>query len=274
MNTTGGLDPRFIQARSALLDVLSALGLHRQAVVLVGAQAVYLRVGEAQTALSSFTNDADLALNPERLATRPAIEDVLASAGYQRRNQPGLWFNASGIEVDLLVPASMAGRGSRAADLGDSHDRMAAMRVLGLEAALVEHSTLVVAALDPADDRSFTIAVAGPAALLVSKLYKVGERTGGTPDRLKNKDASDIYLLLQRTRTADITARLRELSADPIINSTIDTALGYLQEGFGQPEGYGLTMLREALSGLEDADAVESDVLSCMVLAQDLLAAY
>ena len=35
----------YVLARCVLLDALEALGAHRHAVVLVGAQAVYLRVG-------------------------------------------------------------------------------------------------------------------------------------------------------------------------------------------------------------------------------------
>lgn len=40
------VDPEYVEARRVLLDALEALGPHRKAVVLVGAQAIYLRVGE------------------------------------------------------------------------------------------------------------------------------------------------------------------------------------------------------------------------------------
>ena len=39
-------DPLYVAARRALLDGLEALGQQRQAAILVGAHAVYLRVGE------------------------------------------------------------------------------------------------------------------------------------------------------------------------------------------------------------------------------------
>jgi hypothetical protein len=42
----------YILARCVLLDALEALGAHCHAVVLVGAQAVYLRVGEADLAVA------------------------------------------------------------------------------------------------------------------------------------------------------------------------------------------------------------------------------
>lgn len=38
-------DPEYFAARRVLLDALDALGVHRKAVVLVGAQAIYLHVG-------------------------------------------------------------------------------------------------------------------------------------------------------------------------------------------------------------------------------------
>ncbi len=54
------LDPEYILARRVLLDALSALGPQREAVVLVGAQAIYLQVGEADLAVPVMTTDGDL----------------------------------------------------------------------------------------------------------------------------------------------------------------------------------------------------------------------
>ena len=48
------LDRIYIRARRVLLDALDALGEQRQAVVLVGAQAVYFRVGEAGFSISPY----------------------------------------------------------------------------------------------------------------------------------------------------------------------------------------------------------------------------
>ena len=75
------LNPETILARSGLLDALQALGTHHESVVLVGAQAIYLRTGTAAVALAEFTTDADLAIAaiPQRvMILRP---DVRASAG-------------------------------------------------------------------------------------------------------------------------------------------------------------------------------------------------
>ena len=56
------MDELYIIARRVLLDALDALGAHRNAVVLVGAQAIYLRVGEADLAVAPYTTDGDLAM--------------------------------------------------------------------------------------------------------------------------------------------------------------------------------------------------------------------
>lgn len=45
-------DEVYTAARTALLDALEALGAHRGAITLVGAQAIYLRVGEADVAVA------------------------------------------------------------------------------------------------------------------------------------------------------------------------------------------------------------------------------
>lgn len=54
----------YVRARRVLLDALAALGAQRNAVILVGAQAIYLQVGEADLAVAVMTTDAELALDP------------------------------------------------------------------------------------------------------------------------------------------------------------------------------------------------------------------
>jgi hypothetical protein len=70
----------YIVARRVLLDALEALGPHLSAVVLVGAQAIYLRVGEADLAVAAFTSDGDLGIEPVLLGDTPALQDALAAA--------------------------------------------------------------------------------------------------------------------------------------------------------------------------------------------------
>ena len=58
-------DPLYVRARAALLDAVEALGIHRDAIVLVGAQAIYLHTGAADLAVAEYTTDADFAVRPD-----------------------------------------------------------------------------------------------------------------------------------------------------------------------------------------------------------------
>ena len=79
-------DPEVVKARHALLDALDALGSHKEAVILVGAQAIYLHTGSAEVALAEFTTDADLAIDPELLTDHPLIEAAIDHGRIQPRS--------------------------------------------------------------------------------------------------------------------------------------------------------------------------------------------
>jgi hypothetical protein len=111
------VDELYVLARSVLLDALEALGPHREACVLVGAQALYLRVGEADVAVAAFTTDGDLVVDPRRLSDTPPVERGLTDAGFALRSGGvGIWVTRRAtstkpdveVEVDLLVPQSVA----------------------------------------------------------------------------------------------------------------------------------------------------------------------
>ena len=91
MKLPGAVD-LLVQARSALLDALEALREHRDAIVLIGAQAIYLHTGRADVALAEATKDSDLALDTRRLANDPRIEQPMTAAGFRQAvssTQPG-----------------------------------------------------------------------------------------------------------------------------------------------------------------------------------------
>lgn len=46
------VDPRYVEARRVLLDALEALRPHRNAVIVAGAQAVYLHTGPGDLAIA------------------------------------------------------------------------------------------------------------------------------------------------------------------------------------------------------------------------------
>ena len=78
-------DREYVAARRVLLDALDALGAQRKAVVLVGAQAIYLRVGAGGVELAPFTTDGDLAINPTMLDDQPSLVAAIAEAKAVKR---------------------------------------------------------------------------------------------------------------------------------------------------------------------------------------------
>lgn len=86
----GGPD-LYVAARRVLLDALEALEAHRDSVILVGAQAIYLHTGEADVAVALYTKDADVVLDPVNLKTSPLIEGVMRRGGFSRTGEPGRW---------------------------------------------------------------------------------------------------------------------------------------------------------------------------------------
>jgi predicted nucleotidyltransferase len=92
----------YVLARRVLLDALDALEVPREAIVLVGAQAVYLHTGDTDLAVAPTTTDADIALAPDRLRDEPLLEAALRAAGFVPGSNPGSWVGAHGVAVDLI----------------------------------------------------------------------------------------------------------------------------------------------------------------------------
>lgn len=97
----GDPDPLYVRARAALLDALVALEPHIDALVLVGAQAIYLHTGDADLAVAEYTTDADFGVGPDDLADSPILGDLLTAHGFAPRERPGGWLSPDGIYVDL-----------------------------------------------------------------------------------------------------------------------------------------------------------------------------
>jgi len=272
MNTNGANEV-LEAARSALLDALEALREHRESIIVIGAQAIYLHTGSAEIALAPATKDSDLALDARTLAGDPRIQDAMEAAKFYLdpiSKQPGAWLNPKGIPVDLLVPEALAGSGSRRSGRIPPHDDKATRRAVGLEAALIDNSEMEIHSLSPDDTRVYSAKVAGPAALLVAKLHKIGERQN-EPRRLEDKDAHDIYRLLVAIPTDEIAAVLKRLVTNDIAGSVTQQALAYLHDLFATgPEAIGSLMAGRAEAGVGEPETVASSVA---VLAADLLQA-
>jgi hypothetical protein len=64
-------------ARKVLLDALIALEDHREALTVVGAQAVYLCTIDAAISSASYTSDGDISIDPEVLGEQPLLEEAM-----------------------------------------------------------------------------------------------------------------------------------------------------------------------------------------------------
>lgn len=261
-----------IAARTALLDALDALIDHRGALVLIGAQAVYLHTGAAPVALAEATKDSDLAVDPRALGDDPLLDEAMIRAGFHRdlrHPQPGSWLSRQGVPVDLMVPEALAGGPGRRGARIPPHSRHATRRTPGLEAAVMDHAPMTITALDRTDHRRAEIAVASPAALLVAKLHKLGERKDD-PGRLVDKDAHDIYRLLIAIEPTTLGGRLSELSADQLAGPATVIAIGHLAELFADAAAVGSMMAGRAEQIVGDPAVVSA---SAAALADDVLVA-
>lgn len=260
----------YVAARRVLLDALVALEPHIDAVVVIGAQAVYLRTEDRLPHYQPFTTDADLVIEPGLLAEAPLLGDAMLAAGFNNTKEPGIWIRRIAhpgfdsdiaIPVDLIVPSQVAPRaGRRGARLPGEHGKRAARKTRGVEGALVDNDPVLIEPLEVQDERRLIVNVAGAAALVVAKAHKLGERLA-TPSRLIAKDAGDLYRLFEATalaRMADTTARLL---ADPRSAVVSEQALDYLVRLFGTPKSPGVGLASQALADVVDASTVAAMIV-------------
>lgn len=263
-------------ARRGLLDALGALQDHLDAVFLVGAQAIYLHTGEADIALAVYTTDGDLVVDPSILATDPLIEDALTAGGFEPQMTKsgqrivGSWVTDFDVAVDLMVPAEIAGSGTKKSRgvAVPPHDRYAMRRTRGLEGALVEFSVMTITSLESDDSRSFEVKVAGPAALIVAKVHKISDRLQQSQDRRDDKDAHDVYRLLRTIDTTTLAEAFQRLLAQSVSKAVTAEAIGMLRSLFGSSTAKGSLMAGRAEEGVGEPDQV---ALAASLLATDLL---
>lgn len=282
MTTNADPDPEYVAARRVLLDALDALDEHRSAIVVAGAQAIYLRAGAAVLPIADLTTDADLALDPALLSPAPDLETMLKRGGFEHVEQggafePGSWQTRETlrgkevkIPLDLIVPAGVAEGGRRSAELGP-HGRRAARRSAGLEAALLDNELMAIAALDPADGRCTKARVAGLPALLIAKSYKIFDRIeAGVEDRTYDKDASDVIRIMQSLAPAPMAAALAQLRGNSAAGASTELGIAHFEALFGRRNGEGIAMAIRALQQAMPDDRVRA---ICLAYAGELQSA-
>lgn len=261
MNDSGPIRIEYVEARRVLLDALVALQPHIGAIVLVGAQAVYLRTAGRLPTYQPFTTDSDLVVDPSRLAGIPTLGDAMIQAGFEYTGRPGIWarhlrrpgFDGDiAVPVDLIVPRSIAAEaGRRGARLPGGHGSSAAQKTTGVEGALVDFDPIEITALDPDDVRRVAVNVAGPAALTIAKAHKLAERLD-QPPRLLPKDAGDVYRLFEATSVDEMARLFARTLADERSAETAQQAITYLRQLFATPRSPGVSLAAHALAGAID----------------------
>lgn len=254
------VEPLYVASRQVLLDALEDLAEHRDAVIVVGAQAVYLRTDVELPGVAEYTTDSDLALASDRLADAPLLEAVMRERfrheGPLGAEDPGAWMRTVEIggevvdvPVDLMVPEGTAPPGgSRGARL-PVHGNRAARKAAGLEAATIDNDWLMIEALDDEDRRAIDALVAGPTALLIAKAHKIHDRLDQDtrPDRLNDKDASDVYRLFLTTPPELIAEVMPSLLDDQRVAGPAQRGIEMLREQFGARRAPGVEMAVRSL---------------------------
>jgi hypothetical protein len=189
---TADIDPRYVAARRVLLDALVALSAHSDALVVAGAQAVYLHTGEGDLAVAPFTTDSDLTVDPAGLASDPLLETAMTGAGFaldisRGHIEPGIWLRSVCIDgvdvlvpVDLIVPTAAAPpggrRGARLGEHGrrlDDKDALDCLRIMQTSAP-----AQVGATLRALQDEPVAAAVTAAATEYLERLFARRGRPG------------------------------------------------------------------------------------------------
>ncbi len=250
-----------IATRRALLDALVALRPHRNALVLVGAHAIYLYTGDSDVAIATETKDSDIVVVPDRLGDDPVLEAAMVEAGFHQdlTGEQGEWLTDDDVPVELLVPAGLQPGNTRGARI-PPHDKRAAKRVPGLEAAAFDFRLMTIEALEPSDTRREATNIASPAALVIAKVYKIGERWGraqtGGRDRTVDKDAHDVYRLLRAVEPGDVAEGLERLRSLEATATGTDWAIETLRRLAGEPDAPLCVMAGQAERLVGDPEAV------------------
>jgi hypothetical protein len=268
-----GANSTDVVARRALMGTLETLQPHLDSLILVGAQAVYLKSNHIELPLAPATSDADIAFDTRSLEVSPEIGKPLREAGYspnETAKNPGHWINAEGVPLDLFQPRILSNRGaqSRSANLGPHGQDL--LRIIdGLNSALVDNSVLTINSFETQDIRSFEIKVAGPAALIIAKTAKISDRLRGSDHRLISKDAHDIYRLLLATQTVTLSQLFQEFLSNPISSAEAKAALNAFAQLFAKSQdASGNKLVADAAKGVDNADLLKA---SAWALASDLV---
>lgn len=271
----GTASPQLVRARDTLLRALHGLERHLDSLTLIGAQAVYEHTKQYVQAAPTFTNDGDLGVDPSLVSAEPDIAAAMIGLGFapKFRDRPGIWTlpittsDPDPPSIDLLVPESVAGPGRRSVQLGPGHGISAVGRAAGLEMALIDRASALLMPLPGGTATPVTVGVAGPAALLCTKSYKLAERVAaarrGSADRVKAKDAGDVYRLIATTDPADVAVTFDRCERHATYGAAVTVGREYF-DGLFANDGIGVDLAIQDLADDLDEDTVRAIVTRWM----------
>ena len=233
----------FEWSRRAVINAVSVLAEHAGSLTLVGGHAVVLRTADVLAPIES-TGDGDLGVTPGLVASSPSLDALLTGAGYELRtaSRPGQWGRGPYTDragrrtyrekVDLLAGKALSGSAGKqrrgVPALRDRHGKMCVGSATGLELSAYDRSVMTVPDLaDPAT--SVRVNVAGVAALICAKSFKIGERLVDTDrDRLRDKDVGDLWRLMASTSATEVAELFATYELHEAIGESVQTGRGWL----------------------------------------------
>lgn len=243
------LEIEVITSRRALIDVITGLADHREALTVLGGHAVIeVTQGLPAAPPDDTTRDGDLGVIPQLLADDPQLTVRMQELGYEtaRPERPGVWSpivqRSRSIHmrdsVDLIAPMSLARdrfdskRDIRAARVGP-HGKHAVSATRGTELAVLDREWRTLRSFD--DGPSVETYIAGPAALLCAKAYKLHDRLDPTElrrnsERLRPKDFADVFRLILTISPDEAALAYLKGVEDARIGAAVQLGAEYLIE--------------------------------------------
>ncbi|MCT1549658.1 hypothetical protein [Brevibacterium casei] len=246
------IDPGTVLSRRALIDVIVGLSEHLEALTVLGGHAVIEMTWHLDALpVPDTTQDGDLGVAPQLLADSPLLFEKMTELGFEaaRTDRPGIW---SPIEqrdlppheqasVDLIAPRAVAAeniqRPIRAARVG-AHGKHSVSATEGTELSLLDRRLAVLRSFDTGP--GVQAYVAGPAALLCAKAYKLHDRMEPTElrrnrERLRPKDFADVYRLLHAISGEEAARVFEQGAADERIGTAVGLGRDHLIELLRDP---------------------------------------
>ena len=260
------VDPLLVEARRILLVGLAALSGQQGAITVIGAQAVFEHTRSTEGLPFTLTVDADTCVSPSLVRPDRDMANAMRAAGFvPSRDRPGIWgiTGADGriIGFDLLVPETVAGPGRRGARVA-GQDRHALGRAAGLELSLLDRELRTIAALDRTG-RSVDAYLAGPAAIMCAKAYKLTERLSeasrGGRNRVKAKDAGDVWRLMEISDAHLVRSVFAGAERSDHLGPAIARGRSYL-DGLFSPDGLGTQLAATDLADQVGEDRVVASI--------------